>query len=135
MKAYLIDPEARTITAIDLPDDGMLDAMRRIIGPPSGGMDHQLISDELDTIWLDEYGLTRGEPIHAFKLPIARHPYAGRAIITGADRSTGRTRAPYIPLWMLRRDVEWLGVIVPTTEWVEEAGGLRCVVTYSRPRP
>jgi hypothetical protein len=128
VKAYLIDPEARSIKAIDLPDDGMLDAMRRIVG---GDMDHSVISDEHDSIWVYEFGL-KGGPIHAFKLPVQHEPYAGRAIIIGAD-DKGHTRAPFIPIAMLIRDVEWLGVIVPTTEWVEEPDGVRAVVTYSRP--
>jgi hypothetical protein len=130
MRGYLIDPEARTIETIDLPDDGMLDAMRGIVG---GGMDHSIISDEHDSIWVDEFGLRRGEPIHAFKLPVQHEPYAGRAIIIGAD-DEGHTRAPFIPIAMLIRDVEWLGVIVPTVEWIKEPTGARAVVTYSRPR-
>jgi hypothetical protein len=129
MRGYLIDPEARTIEAIDLPDKDMLDAMRRIVG---GGMDHSIISDEHDSIWVSEFGLKNGDPIHAFKLPVQHEPYAGRAIIIGAD-DEGRTRAPFIPLSVLKRDVEWLGVIVPTVEWVEEPTGARAVVTYSRP--
>jgi hypothetical protein len=127
--SYLIDPEARTIEAIDLPDKGMLDAMRHIVG---GDMDHSVISDEHDSIWLYEFGLKNGDPVHAFKLPIQHEPFAGRAIIIGAD-DEGRTRAPFIPLSVLERDVEWLGVIVPTVEWVEEPTGIRAVVTYSRP--
>jgi hypothetical protein len=130
VKAYVIDPEARTIKAIDLPDDGMLVAMRRIVG---GDMDYSVISDEHDSIWVYEFGLTRGEPVHAFKLPVQHAPYAGRAIIIGAD-DEGRIRAPFIPIDLLMVTIEWLGVIVPTTEWIEEPTGARAVVTYSRPK-
>jgi hypothetical protein len=133
MRAYLIDPEARTIRTIELPDKGMFDEMRRIIGPPSGGMDHALLSDALDTIWVDEFGLKRGERVHAFRLPMQREPFAGRAIVIGEDRS-GLTRPPFIPIEMLMRDVDWLGVIVPAVEWIEETNGARAVVTYSRPK-
>jgi hypothetical protein len=131
IKAYLIDPEARTVRTIDLPDLKMLDAMRRILG---GNMDHQTISDMHDTLWVEEFGLKRGEPIHAFKLPaIQPTPYAGKAIIIGAD-DEGRTRAPYIPIEILMRDVEWLGVIVPAVDWVvTDERGAHAVVTYSRP--
>lgn len=131
MKAYLIDPEARTIGSIELPDEKMLDAMARIVG---GGMDHAPISDEHDTIWVYEFGLKNGEPVHAFKLPVRPEPYAGKAIIIGAD-DRGLTREPFIPIEMLMRDVEWLGVIVPEVTWVEEANGMRAVVTYARPKP
>jgi hypothetical protein len=133
VKAYLVDPDARVIKSIELPDLGMLDAMARIIGSLSGGMDHQMISDEHDSIWVDEFGLQRGEPIYAFKLPIQRDPYAGRAIVIGAD-DAGRTRPPFVPLWLLLRDLEWLGLIVPTIDWVEEGNRTRAIVTYSRPK-
>jgi hypothetical protein len=128
MKAYLIDPEARTVTAIYLPEKNMLDAMRAIVG---GDMDHQTISDEHDTLWVYEFSLKRGEPVHAFKLPIQHEPYAGSAIVIGAD-DEGRTRAPFIPIEFLMRDVEWLGVIVPEVEWINDERGVRAVVTYSR---
>jgi hypothetical protein len=134
MRAYLIDPEKRSVRPIELPDKGMLDAMRAIIGPPSGGMDHVIISDEHDSIWVDEFGLKRGEPIHAFKLPTSPTPFAGRAIIIGADRDTGFDRPPFIPIEMLIATVDWLGIIVPAVEWIDEANGVRAVVTYSRLR-
>jgi hypothetical protein len=130
MRAYLIDPEARVIRAIDLPEKNMLDEMARIVG---GDMDHGMISEARDSIWVNEFGLKRGEPVHAFKLPIQHAPYAGKAIIIGAD-SRGHTCEPFIPIEMLMHDVEWLGVIVPEVEWMEEAGGMRAVVTYSRPK-
>jgi hypothetical protein len=131
MKAYLIDPEARVVRSIELPEKNMLDEMRRIVG---GAMDHGLISDEHDTIWVDEFGLKRGEPVHAFKLTCNRDPYAGRAIIIGAD-DNGLTRPPFIPIEFLMHDVEWLGVIVPEVVWLKDARGARAVVTYSRPKP
>jgi hypothetical protein len=108
----------------------MLDAMGRIVG---GSMDHQTISDEHDILWVYEFGLKNGEPIHAFKLPVQHAPYAGKAVIVGAD-SEGRTRAPFIPIELLMRDVEWLGVIVPEVQWVEDDRGAHAVVTYSRPK-
>lgn len=132
MKAYLIDPEARTVRPIELPDKdkNMLDEMRRIVG---GDMDHGPISDEHDSIWVYEFGLKRGEPVYAFKLPVQHEPYAGRAIIIGAD-DRGLTRPPFIPIDVLMRDIEWLGVIVPEVTWLEDERGARAVVSYSRPK-
>ena len=130
MQAILIDPEARTITMIELPTDKMLDAMKRIIGDD---MDHQTISDEHDTLWISENGLRGGEPIHAFKLLIQHDPYAGKAIIIGAD-DEGRTRAPVIPIKLLMHSIEWLGVIVPEVKWINDEHGAHAVVTYSRPK-
>ena len=60
-----------------------------------------------------------------------RDPFAGKAIILGAD-DRGATRAPFVPIQVLKADITWLGVIVPDVQWIEEAGRLRAVVTYSR---
>ena len=132
MKAILIDPERRTIEPIELPDnDSAINAaMRRIIG--CTGLDYGVIDDMRDTIWVDEFGLTRGQPVYAFKL-LRREPYAGKAVIIGAD-DTGATCAPYIPIGVLRNDVEWLDAIVPAVDWIEEEHGVRAVVTYRRPK-
>ena len=133
MKAILIDPERRTVEPIELPDNDIAigEEMQRIIG--CSGLDYGLIDDMRDTIWVDEFGLKRGKPIHAFKLPVQHDPYAGKAVILGAD-DMGATCAPYIPIDLLRQDIEWLGVIVPEVEWIKEERGGRAVVTYSRPQ-
>jgi hypothetical protein len=130
VKAYLNDPEARTMREIVFVDERKaLDEMYRLIGADT--LDHQIISDEHDSIWLDGDGLRRGEPIYAFKLPIQREPYAGKALVIGAD-DYGQTRAPFIPIEMLRRDVEWLGRIMPEVVWEKTAFGERAIVTYAR---
>lgn len=128
MKAYLIDPEASTIATVELEEKRLLDEMKRIVG---GDMDHGPISDMHDSIWVYEFGLKNGEAVHAFKLPVQSEPYAGKAIIIGAD-DRGLTRPPFIPIEVLMHDIEWLGVIVPEVVWVEEENGVRAVVTYSR---
>jgi hypothetical protein len=132
MKAYLIDPRTRQICAIELikGDKLMLAEMLELIGAPTG-LDHQMISDMKDSIWVDEFGLKRGQRIYAFKLPIQSDPYAGKAIIIGADEA-GRTKAPFIPIEVLRADIEWLGEILPQVLWEETPTGERAVVTYSR---
>src|SRR5262249_12842332 len=103
--------------------------MHKIIG--CEGMDCALLDDMRDTVWVDELGLARGKPIYAFKLPIMRNPFAGKAIVIGED-DTGRTCEPFFPLDMLRQEVKWLGRIVPEVTWIEE--GKRCcaIVTYKR---
>lgn len=135
MKAILIDPERRKIEAIELPDDdaAIAEAMRCVIGCTD--MDYGLIDDMRDTIWVDGSGLKNQRPIEAFKLHgFQRNPYAGKAIIIGAEEG-GKTCAPFIPIEILRADIVWLGVIVPQVDWLDEPhGGLRAVVTYSRRR-
>jgi hypothetical protein len=107
----------------------MLEEMHQLIGADT--LDHQTISDEHDSIWLDDGGLSRGKPIYAFKLPIQRDPYAGNAVVIGADHY-GCTRPPFIPIELLRRDVEWLGKIIPEVVWERIPNRDHAIVTYQR---
>jgi hypothetical protein len=132
VKALLIDPSTQTVSEIELDanDDRALSvAMHNLIGADT--LDHQTISQDHDSIWLDDAGLKRGQPVYAFKLPIQRDPYAGRAVVIGADQ-IGRTPAPVLPIEVLRRDIEWLGRIVPEVVWETTERGERAIVTYSR---
>ena len=63
-------------------------------------------------MWVDDLGLARGKPIFAFKLPIQKDPLVGRCLIIGAD-DRGETCSCRFPIDVLRRDVEWLGPILP----------------------
>lgn len=130
INGYLIDPERQSVELVDLDAKDPLARSRELIG--ADGLDHGLISDMRDTIWVDEYGLLLGKPVFAFKL-LARDPYAGKAVIIGTGER-GEAKAPYVPIEMIRRTVDWLGCIVPAVDWVEEPNGTRAVVTYSRPK-
>jgi|SRR5262245_5640795 len=127
MRAILIDPEMRTVSYIQLPRDAV-EEMHTIIG--CEGLDHMTISDMHDSLWVDDMGLRKG-PVYAFKLPIARDPIPGRAIVIGADEA-GRTCPPFFPIDILRREIEWLGRIVPEVNWFEEGNRHYAVVTYAR---
>jgi len=127
--AYLIDPDLRRVEIVEVEAKDPLKRARALIG--ADGLDHGLISDMRDSIWVDENGLLNGKPVCAFKLPVQRDPYAGKAIIIGTGKR-GEAQSPYIPLEIIRRDIEWLGLIVPAVDWVEEPTGVRAVVTYSR---
>ena len=130
MKAYLIDPRVCVIREIHFTDDKtMLADMRRVVGADT--LDQAVISEMRDSIWVDGDGLRAGKPICAFKLPIQKDPFAGKAIVIGAD-AIGCTRAPAIPIEVLRRDLEWLGEIVPEVTFEETPNGARAIVTYSR---
>jgi hypothetical protein len=134
MRAYLIDPWLQRVSVVDLlgkNDSERADHMRKLIG--CDGLDHMTISDEHDTIWLDDRGLTRGQPVYAFRFRIIKDPCAGKGIIVGAD-DEGRTRAPYFPLDLLTREIIWLGLIVPQVDWIEDGNTLRAVITFSRPK-
>jgi hypothetical protein len=132
VRAILIDPERRSVTAITLDgkDRAMLDEMAKIIGCDEG-MDHVAISDMRDTLWVDGFGLRRAQPIYAFRLRIRHDPLAGKAIVIGAD-AHGKTQAPYFPIDVLRQEIVWLGLIRPQVDWIEDGNHLRAVVTYSR---
>jgi hypothetical protein len=131
MKAILIDPFKQEVLEIQVTADprGLSTEMHKIIG--ANTLDHATISAEFDSVWVDDAGLKRGEPIYAFKLPTHRDPFAGRAVVIGADRS-GRTRAPVIPIEVLRKSIEWLGRIVPEVTWEHTERGGRAIVTYKR---
>jgi len=136
MKAILIDPEIREVKYVYLPREERFarHAMCEIIG--CNGMDYAAVSDMHDSIWVDEHGLLRMQPIHAFKLSIQADPFAGKAIIVGADHNTGASKTPYVPIDMIQRDVQWLGLILPEVTTVQEPEkGEGATRSYSRPRP
>jgi hypothetical protein len=129
VKAILIDPFKREIREIEIDADDLLTEMHRIIGVDT--LDHQTISNDHDSVWVDDGALGRGDAVYAFKLPIQRDPYAGTAVVIGADQ-IGRTRAPRLPIEVLRRDIEWLGRIVPEVVWEHTEHGVRAIVTYEK---
>jgi len=131
INGYLIDPERQSVEVIELDAKNPLARTRELIG--ADGLDHSIISDMRDTIWLDEHGLLNGKPIYAFKLPVQRDPYAGKAVIIGTGER-GEAQAPHIPIEIIRQHADWLGIIVPAVDWVEEGNVTRAIVTYSRPK-
>ncbi len=130
MKAYLIDPQRCTVEEIELPHQPKERGaeMRRLIG--CSGMDHCTISDERDQIWVDDLSLTQGR-CWGWKLQGMHEPLAGRGIMVSAD-DAGRPRPPVVPIAWIKRDVVWLGEIVPELTTVKEEFGSRTVVTYTR---
>lgn len=132
-RVILIDPEARSIS--ELESSATLAALRELIGADTLGH-FRLAAFEnghIDTGWIDDTGLSRGKPIHAFLLPTGKDPVGGKCVIIGADRH-GETCSAMLPLALLRQDVTWLGVIRPEVTWDHTAQGSRAIVTYSRMR-
>jgi hypothetical protein len=135
MRAYFIDPELRICKEVE----GEIEVLFASIGD---SLDHATLANWMDTgerdyIWVDDQGLLRGR-CWAFKINGAG-PFAGKAIIIGADRG-GETKPPAVPLWLLQRDIEWLDEIIPQVDTVEESTEFlgrpftkfNQVVTYSR---
>jgi hypothetical protein len=140
MIGYLIDPKLQRLHDVELPDNvnEQLAMMRELIRCVTLGGGR--ISDCGDQLWCSD-NVFEQQRCFAFKLRgggVNLGPYGGTCIITGSDRS-GRSRAPYIPLDLIRSNVVWLGEIVPRIDWIKEQqpGGVimwRAVVTYSRPQ-
>lgn len=124
----LIDPEARTIE----PVTGTERDMSRIVGTSttdSFALAAHTVPLQRDYGLVDDEGLTRGAPIHAFKLTIRDDPIAGRCLVYGAGER-GETCDAATPVEFLADHIEWLGLIVPRVEWRETKYGMRAKVTW-----
>ena len=131
-RAIMIDPQARSVSELEI--SGKLDEMHKLVGADtleSFGLALFEDTGQRDFGWVDDGGLTRGEPILAFLLPLAKDPIGGRCLIIGADRR-GETCSCRIPIAILRQDVTWLGLILPEVTWDHSERGMRAIVTYSR---
>jgi hypothetical protein len=132
-RVILIDPEARSVR--ELQSSLSLAAMHELVGAET--LDHATLAEHpgggCDSGWLADDGLMRGTPVHAFKLPVSKDPFAGRCLIIGADRY-GETADAVLPLAILHRDLTWLGLILPEVTWDTTERGERAIVTYSRVR-
>jgi hypothetical protein len=130
-RVILIDPAAHSIS--ELESSASLAALHELVGAEtldSFGL-AAFENGHRDMGWVDDGGLSRGEPIHAFLLPTSKDPIAGKCLIIGANRH-GETSSCRIPIEILRQDVSWLGRILPEVTWDRTELGDRAIVTYSR---
>jgi hypothetical protein len=130
-RVILIDPIEQRIS--ELESDCSLDSIHKLVDAP--GLDSfglAIFPDNgRDMGWVDDVGLSGGEPVHAFLLPTSKDPIAGRCLIMGAN-ARGETSNAQFPLALLRQDVTWLGKILPEVTWDHTDEGSRAIVTYSR---
>jgi hypothetical protein len=130
-RVIMIDPAERHIS--ELESDCSLDSIHKLIGAPDLGHFGLAIHADgcRDFGWVDDAGLSANKPVHAFLLPTAKDPVAGRCLIIGAtDR--GETASAKLPIELLRQDVTWLGMILPEVVWDHTEHGSRAIVTYAR---
>lgn len=134
-RAILIDPERRNVTVVETT--GSHTETCHLV--QAKGLDHFRIANHdksWDYGWVDEQGLGRGHPIHAFKFSNGPDPKAGRCLIVGCDRETGDTVDVGMSRVFIRDHIEWLGLILPEVTWDEtEVDGnkySRANITYSR---
>lgn len=133
-RAVVIDPEKQTIDVV--VTTGTLDEIHRLLNAKT--LDSFRIADyenSWDYGWVDDGGLSRGEPIPAFLFQGSRDPIGGRCLLIGVDKETRETCDAKFDLRILREVVEWLGVIKPEVVWDETPNGNRAIVTYSRVKP
>lgn len=111
MHGYLIDPWAKTITAVDAPDPDR-DAIRNAITcpgmAPPGYLDKVTLFNGIDLLWLDDDGFNR-PGLRAFYLKGHSSPLCGRGLVMGLD-DAGRLSAPTISLAEVVRMVIWTGL-------------------------
>jgi hypothetical protein len=99
MTCFLIDPTAKTITAV--PCDGGIDAIRQLIGFESIDSDEIDASD--DRLFFDEKCFIRQTPgVGRFQLD-SLAPVAGMGVVVGAEAS-----APQVTLQALQERVKFL---------------------------
>lgn len=118
-RMILIDPETETITEHQLSD--AYQGMVALIGEPDT-IDTFRIADHGGTFdygYVDDKGLSRGEPIHAFQFIGRDDPVAGKCLIYGCEKHTGETCDAQFPLSTLTGLVRWLGKIVPEVTWTK----------------
>lgn len=129
-RAILIDPEKRSIEEVQT--DLAIPTMQKLIGADTlddfGLADH---GDSKDMGWVDDGGLQRGEPIHAFLLDISEYPIAGRCLVIGADQR-GEECDAKIGIDFLKEHIEWLGRIVPKVKWINTDHGQSASVSYEK---
>jgi hypothetical protein len=118
MRLVVIDPQARAIE--EAHSDGSRGSIRVLMQIANAhALDSSRIAefdDSFDYCWVDDSGL-RGGPVHAFQFDICKYPFAGRAVLIGADKRSGRNCNAKLSLAFLRRHVRFLGRIQPHVQW------------------
>jgi hypothetical protein len=101
MKAFLIDPAARTITPVDV-DDGLA-GVRKLIGFPT--VDSDEIDDNGDRLFFDEECFIRAAPgSPRFRLDKLA-PVAGKGLVVGSSAQGRELADAVIGLDALQRRV------------------------------
>lgn len=131
LRGVIIDPERRSVEVVET--DGSPEQTQALVR--ASALDHFRLADHgesWDYGWVDDDGLTRGQPVHAFKIDIRDDPIAGRCLLIGVKKETGDTTDAHMPVDFLREHIDWLGEIVPEVTWDETESGSRAIVTYAR---
>jgi hypothetical protein len=101
MIAYLIDPFARTMDAVDY--DGDYHSIYRFIDART--YECARFNQHGDAVFIDEEGLINGRPQEFFIIPGYPTPLAGKGLVLGCNLDTGDSVAPHVDLNWLRERV------------------------------
>lgn len=129
-RMILIDPKTRTVTEHQV--NTAYKVMAEMIGSPPA-IDTFRIADFPDTWdygYVDDSGLQRGEPIHAFQFIGRPDPVAGACLLYGCEKGTGETCDAKFDLHTLEQLIQWLGVITPQVTWEKDGNVDRAKVTW-----
>jgi hypothetical protein len=125
-RALLIDPAARTVTSVPFNGDP-----KTIVGAEC--LDFFTIAEfglSFDQGCIDDDGLSRGEPVHAFRFDNRDDPIAGRCLVIGARIHSGEACDAMMSIAFVREHVQWLGRILPHVQWEQTDTGARTVVSW-----
>jgi len=103
MKAFLIDPVARTVAPVDL--SGGLDGVRMLIGFPT--VDSDEIDDNGDRLFFDEECFIRSAPGSARLRVDNLAPVAGKGVVVGSSAQGTELADAVIGLEALQRRVSF----------------------------
>lgn len=130
MRAFILDPVAKTVEPIELPDGraGWQEAKARI-GVDS--LDSLRLFNGVDRLWVDDEGFnTPGR--RAFYVKGYDSPLCGTGIILGLD-AAGELTSPSVEIEEVRRMVIWTGLETsgerePDSQKMGELHGQPCVI-------
>jgi hypothetical protein len=105
MKAILINPQALTVTAVDI-GEGKLDDLKKAMAH-EGLIDIVRLGD-VDMI-VDDEGLL-ADNIHTFTFKGLKSPFAGNSLVVGHDDEGNTTALPaYVTADLVQSRIVWLG--------------------------
>lgn len=106
MKAYLIDPFARSVTETEYNGD------YQTIAPAIGARLFTVaeFNDAGDAVFVDDEGLLAG-PTAFFLIDGYPEPLAGKGLVLGLDADTGDSTAPSESLEQLTARVKWVDLM------------------------
>lgn len=126
-RTVLIDPEKQTITEQRVAEASFGSLILAGLHDTFKIADH---GKSFDYCMVDDTGLSRGEPIHAFQFIARDDPVAGKCLIYGAEKGSGETCDAKFPISTLTGVIRWLGLIVPDVKWEHHGDVDRAVVTW-----